>query len=240
MPNPAWLEALSFELRRQRLPAEYSARLMEELSDHLVDVMEDTMSVGLRDVDAVSRRMGAPRDVARAAATEFRRRGFLGRHPLLTFVALPVLATPAVGALACLLVLGMAGVWRFSVQHGWTAAELSASGTGWLKFACVMMMVLPTIIFAWAFVRVAVRNGLSWRWPLMACAILGAFVAVAGVDTSWSMLPGKSQMMLSLGFGLGAKELLYHTARFAAPVAVAVWVLTRATRSKPTAMLTAE
>jgi len=236
VPNPDWLEALRVELRRQRLPAEYSARLMEELSDHLVDVMEDTMSIGVRDVDAVHRRMGAPRDVARTAATEFRRRGFFGRHPLLTFVALPIVAAPVVWISALFLVLGMAGVWKFSVNQGWAAAELSANGIGWLKFGCVMMMVLPTIAAAWAFGRVAVRNGLSWRWPLFACVILGAFIAVAGVDTRWSMVPGKSQMILSLGFGLGAKELFYEAARFAAPIAVACWVLTRATRGEPTAI----
>jgi hypothetical protein len=131
----------------------------------------------------------------------------------------------------------MAGVWKFSVHQGWAADELSASGTGWLKFGCVMMMVLPTIALAWTFGRVAVRNGLSWRWPLLACGILGAFIAVAGVDTRWSMAPGQSQLMLSLGFGTGAKEMLYQTARFAAPLAVVAWVLTRATQQREPAAL---
>ena len=82
-------------------------------------------------------------------------------------MALPILAAPAVWVVALFAVLGMAGVWKFSVNQGWAAAELSANGTGLLKFACVMMMVLPAIGAAWAFGRVAVRNGLTWRWPLV-------------------------------------------------------------------------
>jgi len=239
--NPAWLEALSTELRRQRLPAAYSARLMEELAEHLVDVMEDTMSTGTansgtRDYATLSRRMGAPADVAQEAAVEFRRRGFFGRHPLLTFVALPILAAPAVWIGALFALLGMAGVWKLSVNQGWASPELSAAGIGALKFVCMLIMVAPVVGCAWAFGRVAVRNGLSWRWPLMACAILGAFIAVASVDTRWSMAPNQSQMMLGLGFGLGLKEMAYQTARFAAPMAMAAWVIWREVRRDPTAI----
>jgi hypothetical protein len=45
MVGPAWREELKEELVRQGLPPAYIERLVQELCDHLDDVMEESMSM---------------------------------------------------------------------------------------------------------------------------------------------------------------------------------------------------
>ena len=80
MANLSWLDDVRQRLARQRvLPPSYVQRFVEELSDHLDDLKEESM-----EVDAISR-LGEPEQVADAAVAAYRRRSSPGRHPTVTF-----------------------------------------------------------------------------------------------------------------------------------------------------------
>jgi hypothetical protein len=89
-----WLDELRTELARRKLPRPYVERLVEELSDHYLDCMEDRMSTDANDLHGVFQRLGSPGQVAAQAAEEFRCARFSRRHPVLMFVLLPVLSPP--------------------------------------------------------------------------------------------------------------------------------------------------
>src|SRR5690349_15442679 len=93
MESRQWREQLCHDLRRQRLPAAYIDRLVEELADHVVDSQQEHTSM---DAQQLFSRMGSTEQLATVAGAEFRRRTFAGRHPVLTFVFGPLAVTPAV------------------------------------------------------------------------------------------------------------------------------------------------
>ena len=84
MCNQPWLDRVRERLARQALPPAYIRRFMEELSDHLEDLKEESM-----EADIYSR-LGEPEQVAEAAAVTYRRRSFLGRHPAAAFLVFAV------------------------------------------------------------------------------------------------------------------------------------------------------
>ena len=86
MTNPPWCDQLRQRLLRYGLPPVYVKRLMEELSDHLQDVMEEDMSTEAN----VYSRLGEPEQVAKAAVTAYRRRSFIGRHPTASFLVFAI------------------------------------------------------------------------------------------------------------------------------------------------------
>src|SRR3954471_8394018 len=89
-------EELERELRRQRLPAAYIARLLSELDDHYEDLVEErSTSMGAArklqtGQEHWDERLGNPTQLALFAAEQYRARSFWGRHPVVTFVLGPL------------------------------------------------------------------------------------------------------------------------------------------------------
>jgi hypothetical protein len=67
---------------------------LEELEDHLIDLEENEMSMDADSRQLAETRLGSPHELAAVAAAEYRKLGFLARHPVLTYVAGPLLLTP--------------------------------------------------------------------------------------------------------------------------------------------------
>ena len=80
MESQPWINRVRERLVRQLLPPSYVQRFVEELSDHLEDVKEDGMDHNS------SSRLGDPEQVADTAVAAYRRRSFLGRHPVAAFL----------------------------------------------------------------------------------------------------------------------------------------------------------
>jgi len=78
MDSRQWRETLRGDLHRQNLPAAYIDRLVEELSDHSIDLQTENPSM---DAQVALDRIGSPNNIAAAASREFRHRTFAGRHP---------------------------------------------------------------------------------------------------------------------------------------------------------------
>src|SRR3954447_13496747 len=91
-----WQQELRRELRSQRLPAAYIARLLSELDDHYEDLFEErSSSMGAArklqvQQDDSEQRLGDPTRLAVFAAEQYHTRSFWGRHPVVTFVFGPL------------------------------------------------------------------------------------------------------------------------------------------------------
>ena len=86
------------------MPARYIERLLAEWDDHLAD-LEDERSIDMpkartpksnseksqrAEIYDFQQRIGDPAQLAAFAAKQYRNRSFLGRHPMLTFLVLPL------------------------------------------------------------------------------------------------------------------------------------------------------
>ncbi len=198
MVNPPWLDELLDQLKREGLPPPYVERLRRELSDHLHDIQEEKQGMDAGMVRTPNVRMGEPDDLAQFIGSEFRKQSFSQKHPIVTFVGMPVLLLLGIWAgletglllLDCVLVglLGEPTVWEWeTVATGLSLTDrLIIYGEIWIPVA------LTTVIFC----RAARRRRVSWRWPLLTAATLGVFpgmtmrLASSGDPAGWVLLIG--------------------------------------------------
>ncbi len=174
--NKPWLDRVAVELVRHGVPRRARVRLLAELRDHLDDIKQEgfDMDVGSK-LDA---RLGDPGEVAAVAVTEYRRAGWVRRHPLLTFGLAPL---PAV-------VLGLIGYTLAFVLVG-LAIELildEIPRAVAMVFGVTLMYSLPympfVLIGAWLG-RLAGRHavGRAWFWVAVAQVALFAGSLVSGL-----------------------------------------------------------
>jgi hypothetical protein len=190
--NPVWREELHAALVRQHLPPAYVARLMDELCDHYDDLFEESHGMDAVPPGWVADRIGAPDQLAVNAATIYRQRTFSGRHPVVTFAALPfglVLASWA----GLMVVHGVVGTlledWGWSLTLPPMADEIAT-----------VELLLPILVIAAVFARLAGHRGLDWRWPLLTTAVLAL---LSGVFYFQSGLSAETQRpVFSLIMGL--------------------------------------
>lgn len=228
MSAPNWLEEMRAELAQRKLPAAYVARLMDELSDHFTDFLEDQMSTDALPSGSVFGSLGAPHEVARSAAQEFRRRTFSGRHPLLMFVAVPIVVL-CVGFVASIFsVVGAGWVWKW-FDPAMSSERLSPTAVGVVRMLCIAVLLVPAALTAALFSRLAGRAGMPRKWPIITGVLLGLLVGLAQLDVTLSTQTGKSQLMF--GFGFGSSTAFFQLAKFAVPLAVGLWIFSR----RPTA-----
>ncbi len=228
MHDPNWLDELAGELRKAKLPHPYIARLMDELSDHLEDVLQEKgMSKDARSSQTIAGRMGSATDVASSAAAEFREASFWRRHPFVAFIALPILVVPI------LWIPGMAGVDLIAAaQNSWdfhivSPGRFSPGALALMRLCCVAATLLPAIAAAVFFAWLGARKGLQTRWPLIACAIVGLMSAATNVG--FLMTPSaETNAWQTIDFGLWTGPgLILQLVKVALPLAVCVWILRR-------------
>jgi hypothetical protein len=235
-----WLEQLRAELSRHRLPPLYAERLISELSDHITDSLEDPMSTDVRqDVRALSRSLGSPRDVAATAATQHQRAHFCRRHPLLSFVVLPLVALPLLWACA------IAGFIALVAAAGYVRGGESADDLSWagplLPFVVGAMVLTPIAGAAAMFCRLARRAECGWKWPLAACFLLAVLSGPAMIDvgirgpysggvlhgTRYTSTAPDARGFLSFGFGVRKHPTMVQLAQFALPLTIGAWAVCR-------------
>lgn len=215
-----WLETLRRELARQNLPPFYVERLVEELSDHFTDFMEDRMSTDAKDLRSVASHLGTVRDIAAAAHSEFRKTTFWGRHPIVSFVLLPILALPAVWAVSFIVVLLTAKLLGFE-----SGGSPSQAMTEWAEWAMpgVLFAALfaPVVAVAALVCRLGQRAGVNWKWTVCACSIVAV---IGGMAIANIVLPsGAAQGKMTFGFGLSQSPSLAQILQFVAPLSIGIW-----------------
>jgi hypothetical protein len=226
MADSHWLDRFAAELQRQHLPARYSARLLEELADHLSELEQETTSMDAQVL--LEERIGRPEVIAAEARSEYTRRTFAGRHPVLTFGVAPLFTV--IGSLLAALFVAWGAVWLLAMTTPQLLEEkVPPTPFQWFMVYCVLWFVrlVPFGLSAWLFTRVGRRLHRP-NWGLLACTIVAslAFVFWMGIRTATSELQGQ------VFFGLAVQQLP-HPEQFvqaALPLAIGLvswWLMTR-------------
>ncbi len=219
MGNQTWLDSVRQRLARQALPSTYVKRFTEELSDHLEDIKEHNMEADLNS------RLGEPEKVANAAVLAYRRRSFLGRHPILAFGISPFFSLIVVFYIfgtAYLLLIEACGIYD-TLHHLGTFGK-----TLFCQSFLLLTIVVPSILVCVLYCHLARRLGMNRKWFVTACAV----VAVMASSASCWPNPGGvfyfDIRWVGFWFGLWICKI-QHFMQFIVPLAVAYWFL----RHKP-------
>lgn len=230
MDAKRWLSQLRAELVRHKLPPFYVERFVGELSDHVSDFLEDRMSTDARDLHGVFERLGAPGQVADAAAKEYRKARFSRRHPVLSFVVLPILSLPLLWvayAMCMLLAAKSLGLEGRNVDTGTTVWQWANACA---PFFVVGMVLVPVGLATAFFCRLARKAGVSLKWTMSACFVLAL---LGGLASSQFLLPTETrQGMLKFGFGFSLHPSAVQTLQFLVPLAIGGWAVWQQTKGR--------
>jgi hypothetical protein len=232
MANRRWLEEVERRLAPSGLPPGYIRRFMDELSDHLQDFTEETMSTEAN----VSSRLGEPSQVAQAAVESYRRRSFLGRHPtaaLLVFAVSPVVTS--IAGLVALLWAGCEIVDKF-------CPTFFDGPPKWLDGALpdvlrITTIAVPSALASTFYCWLARRFGLNMKWGFASCVMIAALAATLTYSVELSDVPGQSGLRFGMGLPYPVSELsqflmfvfssIKQMAQLLVPLAVGCWFLWR-------------
>ena len=233
MDSRQWREALRVDLRRQNLPPAYIERLIEELTDHSIDLQTENPSM---DAHNALHCLGDTQQLAIAASHEFRSRTFAGRHPWLTFVVAPFAFVPVVFAA---LVIGAIGlIYALSTVFDWIMGDslptLTKATEATIEAWCVWgfesyVRFVPFVVAAWLFCRWGQRNNMR-HWALAACSIVALF---AGILVTSSTLSSGDQTRGTWVIGFALHPNLRQFFQLAVPLVVAAWLLLRLPKIAP-------
>ncbi|MSR58297.1 MAG: hypothetical protein EXS05_11585 [Planctomycetaceae bacterium] len=254
MSARSWLDQLQRELALRRLPRQEVARLVAELSDHLVDVMESrnargtlpagvatkhlspfiltekhmSMDASVADGQSVADVLGSPAEIAESAVREFRKRGLLRRSQLAkigTFILLPI-PLLILGSVAMMLGIGaLAELYEWAGFSLTELSEITFAKVMALHVTVLMAILVPAAGLAALYGRLAARTGRRWKWGLIACLILAAVTGLSTYDIKLSDIPDKSQ--LTVGLGIGSHVRLEQLWQFFVPAAIGLLILRR-------------
>jgi|SRR5579863_4967093 len=220
MASPHWPERLRHELEERGLPGTYSARLLEELTEHLNDIQRENLS--MEALASAEEKLGTPESLAAAAQKEYLRRTFAGRHPFLTFVIGPI---PIVFVTWYVLVLLCFSCKSFVAPYK-PANMLPPTAFEWLVVYGQMNAVrfLPFVLLALFFVRVG-RRACRPALGMVACGIV-AYIAF--INDIYVLLP-TDEHNLAVGFApqLGLWRWQDRWLQAAIPLAVGMWTWRR-------------
>lgn len=225
-PKPQRLTALAERLLKAGIAPRHVRRTVEELEDHLDDLIAAQKERGYDEPDAFIRAralLGDDAELTEAMIANSRLRSLPARAPWLVFGVLPPLLVVAV-----LLLTGF-GLAALAIPlHGphlplppWCAplakAVCAAANYGIGPLAALGMGVL-----AW-------RQRLSGFWPLIGAGLSAVFGIVTTLDVVMPLGLQKGQMSVSLGVAFPA---LFYSPRFVATLSLAaitaaVWTARR-------------
>ncbi|TWU11419.1 hypothetical protein CA54_02260 [Symmachiella macrocystis] len=205
MVDRNWHNQLQQELARQGLPRLYTERLMDELLDHALCLKEETNVMDATKIpDAPVERVGKPEQLAQAAGEEYRRRTWLGRHPILTFLIAP-LPMLVLSWILCMLVFVCTAelVEEFNDgQQGITKSTVSSTTLLLMETAFYIWAAAPFVLTTCLLCWMAQRTARGPKWMLAAGLIVTLVAAVFHSQMALPTQPGNGQ--LSTGFGFPA------------------------------------
>ena len=226
-----WLEEFEQALQRENLPPESVRRLLEEMSDHVNDLMEENEHM---DGNAeLKTRLGEPAHVAATAGDELRSRSLLNRSrpaAFLTYVVLPLPLLAASWVLSLLCVgLSIEGL------ASWFGGPATAGTSGPVKEALALIAVLGCLLASaalvtWGYCKLSLRTGGRRAWMWSSVAILALVTGLADARVHLSEIPGQSTLTMGLGL---LKPTPRNSVQFLVPVAVAGWLLRSDFRKRP-------
>ncbi|HEX2477038.1 MAG TPA: hypothetical protein VHK01_19950 [Lacipirellulaceae bacterium] len=242
MENRPSHEALRSELRRRGLPRAYIERLVAEIDDHFIDLLEErSTSMGASrklqvEQEDLQQRLGEPAQLALFAAEQYHARNFWGRHPLVTYLLgpLPLLV-------GCFVAYGLAfwavtSVVSFIGTYilGWTETTFANPADFiWLQavllaLLCWYTTVFPPLTTAWLLCRTYRRNGLDWRWPVVGCTLVAIVCGMFRTSYNIATEPNTGQFMVGFDIGQSSAWLLRFLPKFAISLAIGLLLIHRA------------
>lgn len=205
MVSRQWLDDVMSIMRRRGLPADYAARMIEELHDHAAELAEHDPGT------PAEARLGTAEAVAAAAVDEYRAGRFAGRHPILMFLVAPLFAVDL--AFGLYITAGAELVERLGGMESAFAIGLSHVLT-WL---CGFAVPVGVLALLWRAYR---RSGRPRVW----FAATGAIVAVlAGLFFAQFTPPSttaEADFVAEFRFARSWVQLL----QFAAVAGLAAWL----------------
>lgn len=169
MATQPWFDDVRRRLAKRGLPPEYVKRFVDELSDHFQDIEEENMG---KEAD-VSCRLGESEQVAEAAVVAYRRRSFLGRHPLAAiavFGVSPIVPLLFLGYVSeGILVLANA---QFHFYPPFCSNDASSVAMALWPLILAVFMAVPLIVTSLLYCELAQWSGIGRKWMFMSCAVL--------------------------------------------------------------------
>ncbi len=196
MDRQDWLEAVTQQLHSSGVCLTEQRRLLAELGDHIDDLYceerNHTMSIEALESGLLEKRLGKPEEVAAAAVVHAPRDKFARRHPIVTFLLLPV---PVLILLWTTYTLGLAGV--LQLFRDYQDADWAVSLVGILIHGLAYVpAVALTLLIAW----IAVRSRIRIAWWLAASTIVALVSWLMMVSFSMPTTPGTGQLQVGMGF----------------------------------------
>ena len=179
MPRTDFTEQLRLRLTELGCPIAHLRRLVQEVADHHEDLKQAALSEGLSEANAEARanvQLGDPLALAEHLMVALRRSSLWGRHFLIGFCVLPLLAVPVLWALLLFLGLSL----EFALGYGWDWKKLNVAADNPVAFhhlaiavhgADYVAIALATLLFCW----LARRSVVSVRWMLTSCVICSLY-----------------------------------------------------------------
>ncbi|MGH7993770.1 MAG: hypothetical protein ACREDQ_09655 [Limisphaerales bacterium] len=219
-----YIKTLRRRLVELGCPLAHVRRLVREMADHRDDLKQAALVEGLSEPDAEVRanaQLGDPLVLAEQMMVSLRRSSWWGRHFVVTFGLLPILAYPVLWALFLVLELLLV----VTLGYGWDSKRLDVVTNNPVTFhhllkVCHFMdylaVALATLLFCWLARRAAVKL----KWMVTACAIC----SVAAIIT-WVKIEPHS---FSLGFSMNSQlDLPWSRGLIPLLVAGAIYVFQR-------------
>jgi hypothetical protein len=185
MPKPDFISQLQHRLLELGCPKAQARRLVREVVDHRDDLRQAARSEGLSGENAerqVSERLGDPLTLADQQMAMLLRSSWLGRHYVMGFGLLPLLAVPVLWMVLLLaeLMLG------YALGYGWNEKRLHAVSNNAVQLyhliltlngADCIAIALIAVFFCWLARRLVVRP--TWMW--IACVICSLYALFSGI-----------------------------------------------------------
>src|SRR5208282_4444759 len=226
MDSQPWLSKVRQRLARHALPPNYVQRFIEELSDHLEDLKEENM-----EGDANSR-LGEPEQVADNAVAAYRRRSFLGRHPVAAFLVFGV--SPVVSLFVLFFIFGdsvFLVLASIGITHGSQLETIPSAAV--ISAMSLLTIIIPSAVATILYCRLAQRIGIARTWGLVAYVILAIFASAPcylWIGAGHPLHPLVLEFRwagLSLGVRAGWIVPAQHFVQFLVPLAIGWWLMRR-------------
>ena len=181
MARTDFIEPLRRRLLELGCPMVQARRLVQEVADHHEDLKQAALSEGLSEANAEVRantQLGDPVALAEHLMAMLLRSSWWGRHSLIGFCLLPLLAVPVLWTLFLFLELSL----EFALGFGWDLKKLHTAADNPVAFHHLVItlhcadyaaIALVTLLFCW----LARRSGVSFKWMVIACVICSLYAS---------------------------------------------------------------
>ena len=258
MANQPWLDEVQRQLAENGLPPSYIRRFMDELADHLEDLMEETMSKetnhfgsalphhrantspaehGGRNETNHLAQLGEPSEIANAATIAYSQRTFFGRHPVAKFLVFgisPVFSMTLAFCftLTCMILLcWLCNTYCAEQANNYIRSFKNPAAFGsWVM--SVATLILPATLLTILYSRWADRSKLNPKWMLLSCFVVSIISMATAHIFIISEIPGKSTYTIGFSFPPAIPQ---QYVQLLVPLVMGLWFMRR-TRKKSTEM----